>query len=78
MLRARLADLAPAVADLAAPLPVLLCGMVGARQGWREAPYAAVPAGLRRSPTPPSPSTSRVSTPGSCPASAVATRRGRT
>ncbi len=24
--------------------PVLLCGMVGARQGWREAPYVAVPA----------------------------------
>ena len=24
-------------------LPVLICGMAGARQGWREAPYAAVP-----------------------------------
>ncbi|MBP0483170.1 2-dehydro-3-deoxygalactonokinase [Sagittula salina] len=24
-------------------LPVLVCGMAGARQGWREAPYAAVP-----------------------------------
>ncbi len=46
VLRARLADLAPAIGHLAAPLPVLLCGMVGARQGWREAPYAAVPAGL--------------------------------
>lgn len=26
--------------------PVLLSGMVGSRQGWREAPYAACPAGL--------------------------------
>lgn len=26
-----------------APLPVIACGMVGARQGWIEAPYAAVP-----------------------------------
>ena len=26
-----------------APMPVLACGMVGARQGWREAPYARVP-----------------------------------
>lgn len=26
--------------------PVLLCGMVGARQGWREAPYVALPADL--------------------------------
>ncbi|PZQ46616.1 MAG: 2-keto-3-deoxy-galactonokinase [Rhodovulum sulfidophilum] len=25
------------------PLPVLICGMAGARQGWREAPYLAVP-----------------------------------
>ncbi|MEL6452064.1 MAG: 2-dehydro-3-deoxygalactonokinase [Pseudomonadota bacterium] len=25
------------------PLPVLACGMVGARQGWAEAPYATVP-----------------------------------
>ncbi len=29
----------------AAPdLPVLICGMAGARQGWAEAPYAALPA----------------------------------
>ena len=29
---------------LTAPVtPVLACGMVGARQGWREAPYRAVP-----------------------------------
>ena len=27
--------------------PVLLCGMIGSRQGWVEAPYAAAPAGLR-------------------------------
>lgn len=25
------------------PLPVLACGMVGARQGWTEAPYVSVP-----------------------------------
>ncbi len=28
------------------PLPVLLSGMVGSRQGWVEAPYAHCPAGL--------------------------------
>ena len=27
-------------------LPIVACGMVGARQGWREAAYAACPAGL--------------------------------
>ncbi|APX12035.1 2-dehydro-3-deoxygalactonokinase [Tateyamaria omphalii] len=27
----------------ALPAPVLACGMVGSRQGWAEAPYAAVP-----------------------------------
>lgn len=27
------------------PLPVLLSGMIGSRQGWREAPYARCPAG---------------------------------
>ena len=27
-------------------LPILACGMVGARQGWREAAYAPCPAGL--------------------------------
>lgn len=26
------------------PLPVICCGMAGARQGWAEAPYLAVPA----------------------------------
>ncbi|MCB1354230.1 MAG: 2-dehydro-3-deoxygalactonokinase [Rhodobacteraceae bacterium] len=40
----------PALLDAAADLlparrrtPVLVCGMAGARQGWREAPYAPVP-----------------------------------
>jgi 2-dehydro-3-deoxygalactonokinase len=33
---------------LAAPagLPILICGMAGARQGWREAPYLATPTRL--------------------------------
>jgi 2-dehydro-3-deoxygalactonokinase len=26
-------------------VPVLMCGMIGSRQGWREAPYAKLPAG---------------------------------
>ena len=30
----------------AAPAPVLMSGMIGSRQGWREAPYVACPAGL--------------------------------
>jgi 2-dehydro-3-deoxygalactonokinase len=29
-----------------ADLPVVICGMAGARQGWVEAPYASVPASL--------------------------------
>lgn len=29
-----------------ATLPVIVCGMAGARQGWVEAPYVAVPASL--------------------------------
>jgi 2-dehydro-3-deoxygalactonokinase len=29
------------------PLPLLLCGMAGARNGWREAPYLPCPADLR-------------------------------
>lgn len=29
------------------PLPVVLCGMVGSRNGWREAPYLPCPADLR-------------------------------
>ena len=31
------------------PLPVLMSGMIGSRQGWVEAPYATTPAGARRS-----------------------------
>jgi len=36
------------LADMAAPagLPAVICGMAGARQGWIEAPYVAVPAAL--------------------------------
>ena len=39
-----------------APLTVMACGMVGARQGWVEAPYSAVPSvpltdGIVRAPT---------------------------
>jgi 2-dehydro-3-deoxygalactonokinase len=30
--------------SIAEAAPVVLCGMVGARQGWREAPYRDVPA----------------------------------
>ena len=30
---------------LGAKLPVILSGMIGSRQGWREAPYARCPAG---------------------------------
>lgn len=30
----------------ASDAPVLMCGMVGSRQGWIEAPYAAAPASL--------------------------------
>lgn len=41
----------PAVlGELVGPLdgiPVLVCGMAGARQGWREAPYLGAPADLR-------------------------------
>ena len=40
----------PALLDLvedwlgAGPVSVLACGMVGAKQGWQEAPYVAIPA----------------------------------
>ncbi len=36
------------LAEMGAPnnLPVMICGMAGARQGWIEAPYVAVPAAL--------------------------------
>lgn len=42
-------DFEPALLDLIEPwlgmarMPVIACGMVGARQGWIEAPYAEVP-----------------------------------
>jgi len=32
--------------DIAAPIDALICGMAGARQGWREAPYLEAPAPL--------------------------------
>lgn len=36
------------LSDMSAPptLPAILCGMVGSRQGWVEAPYATVPVSL--------------------------------
>lgn len=41
---------------LQGPTPIIACGMVGSRQGWVEAPYAATPCaalpeGLTRAPT---------------------------
>lgn len=33
-----------AALDAPAGLPVIVCGMAGARQGWREAPYVRLPA----------------------------------
>ena len=35
-----------AAAGAPADLPVIVCGMAGARQGWIEAPYVALPASL--------------------------------
>lgn len=35
--------LAPWLGERKGPLQIVACGMVGARQGWIEAPYAAVP-----------------------------------
>ena len=35
-----------AAASAPADLPVIICGMAGARQGWIEAPYVTLPAGL--------------------------------
>src|SRR5512146_2097916 len=32
------------------PLPLVLCGMAGSRNGWREAPYLPCPADLRALP----------------------------
>ena len=31
-------------------LPVVICGMAGSRQGWREVPYLEIPAGLTEIP----------------------------
>lgn len=33
-------------AEVAGPVEVLICGMAGARQGWREAPYLDTPTAL--------------------------------
>lgn len=33
--------------DTHGPLPLVLCGMAGSRNGWREAPYLPCPADLR-------------------------------
>ncbi|MFW8596077.1 2-dehydro-3-deoxygalactonokinase [Cribrihabitans neustonicus] len=44
------AEFEPVLLDLIAPyfadrtLPVIICGMAGARQGWVEAPYASAPS----------------------------------
>lgn len=46
VLKDHLAALAPSLAGLPTPVPVVICGMAGARQGWREAPYASVPGRL--------------------------------
>jgi 2-dehydro-3-deoxygalactonokinase len=35
-----------AAVGASADLPVIICGMAGARQGWIEAPYVTLPAGL--------------------------------
>ncbi len=45
-LAAHLEALKAAYPGLPRRLPVLMCGMVGARQGWVEAPYLDVPASL--------------------------------
>lgn len=53
---ALLALIEPWLAGAVGPVPVIACGMVGARQGWIEAPYASAPcpalaAPLTRAPT---------------------------
>ena len=40
---ALIALIGPWLETAAAPVPVIACGMVGARQGWQEAPYRSVP-----------------------------------
>lgn len=46
VLRGHLDALDFLVSHLARPTPVVICGMAGARQGWREAPYADAPGRL--------------------------------
>ena len=41
VLEATLAEL-----DIAADVPAIVCGMAGAAQGWKEAPYLDIPADL--------------------------------
>jgi 2-dehydro-3-deoxygalactonokinase len=36
----------PKTGDASKPLPVVICGMAGAKQGWVEAPYVDTPADL--------------------------------
>lgn len=44
---AALAEIAGRLTLPPGPVPVLVCGMAGARQGWLEAPYLEAPADLR-------------------------------
>lgn len=44
---AALAEIASRLGLPPGPMPVLVCGMAGARQGWLEAPYLEAPADLR-------------------------------
>ena len=53
ILQVKNGDFAEALEEIASPwlahypaLPILASGMIGSRQGWREAPYAEAPAGL--------------------------------
>jgi 2-dehydro-3-deoxygalactonokinase len=46
VLRNHMAALAADLAGLPEPLPILMCGMVGSRQGWQEAPYVTCPTAL--------------------------------
>jgi 2-dehydro-3-deoxygalactonokinase len=42
-----LASLLSRLPERARALPIVMSGMIGSRQGWKEAPYAATPATLR-------------------------------
>jgi 2-dehydro-3-deoxygalactonokinase len=46
VLAAHLKSVAAEVAEPLDALPIVMCGMVGARTGWREAPYLPLPARL--------------------------------